>query len=85
MHAVTPIIPNRNLREHTFAQNQSQYGNLPTFKYEDGTVLSRWKLNWRERLSVLLTGDVYLFVQTFNRPLQPVMLQAERPGLEKPP
>ncbi len=85
MTPVTPVIPDKKLREFTFAEHQDQYENLPTYKYDDaeGTVLSRWKLSWRERLRILFTGDMYLRVMTFNRPLQPVMLQVEKPDLEK--
>ncbi len=85
MNPVTPIIPGAGLREFVFAKDQPEYDNLPTFKYGDreGKVLSRWKLSWRERLRILFTGDMYLTTLTFNQPLQPVMLQVEKPDLGK--
>jgi len=82
MKPISPIMPNATLPETVYAKDQPEYQPLPVFKYDDGTVLSRWKLSWRERLRVLLSGDVYLFVSTFNRPLQPVMLQVEPPKME---
>ena len=79
MKPVSPIIPGVKLPETVYAKDQPEYQPLPVFKIDDGTVLSRWKLSWRERLRALFQGDVYLFVCTFNAPLQPVMLQVERP------
>ncbi len=84
MNPVSPIIPDANLREFTFGKSQEEYDNLPAYSYDDaeGTILSRWKLSFWERLRVMWTGDICLFVQTFRKPLQPVMLQAERPIID---
>lgn len=73
-----PIIPGLNLPVTQIAKDQDAYLTLPAHVH-DGTVLSRWHLSWRERLSVLVRGDVYLWVLTCGRPLQPVMLQTDRP------
>lgn len=81
MNPVSPIIPGGNLPEVVYAKDQPEYKPLPVFKDTDGVVLSRWKLSWWERFRVLLNGDIYLWVLTFNRPLQPVMLQTERPKM----
>lgn len=68
-------------REHNtvYAEHQEEYEPLPSYKTEDGTVISCWKLTWRERLTVLFTGKVWCFVETFNRPLQPMLLDTKNP------
>ena len=81
MRPVLPIIPGESLPTTVYAQNQPEYKSLPVFKDTDGAVLSRWKLSWRERLRVLFKGDIYLWMLTFNRPLQPVMLQTKKPRM----
>ncbi len=63
----------------TFAENQPEYIPLPAHRQPDGTVTTRWRLTWRERLRILLTGDLWLQVLTFNRPLQPVKLDTQCP------
>lgn len=74
-----PIVPGYDLDVTEYAKNQPEYQSLPVHRFEDGTVLSRWRLTWRERLRVLIAGDIYLYQMTFNQPLQPVMMQAEAP------
>ena len=39
-----------------YAKDQPEYLPLPVHKTEDGMVVSCWRLTWRERLRVLLTG-----------------------------
>lgn len=82
MRPVSPIIPGVELTETVYAANQPEYHPLPVFKNDDGTVLSRWHLSFWERVRVLLNGDVYLWVSTFNKPLQPVMMQVNAPKTE---
>jgi hypothetical protein len=79
MKPVSPVVPGHYLPEVVYAKNQRPYLPLPVHKALDGVVLSRWKLTLKERLSVLVRGDVYLWVSTMNDPLQPVMLQVEKP------
>lgn len=81
MKPVSPIIPGAQLIETVYAANQPEYNPLPVFKDADGTVLSRWHLSFKERIRVLFSGDVYLWMSTFNKPLQPVMMQVEPPQL----
>lgn len=79
MKPVSPIIPGVELPEVKFAEDQPEYETLPAFIGSDGVVLTRWKLSFSERLRVLFTGDIYLFVWTFRQPLQPVALSVEAP------
>lgn len=79
MRPVEPIVPGKQLPVTLYAKDQPEYNRLPVYRESDGAVLSRWKLSLRERLRVVVFGDVYLWVLTFGRPLQPVSLQAEPP------
>ena len=79
MKPVSPIVPGLKLPEVVYATNQPEYNPLPVYKADDGVVLSRWKLSLKERLVMLIRGDLYLWVCTFNQPLQPVSLQVMRP------
>lgn len=77
-----PISPSMRddgvpLPEIVYAKDQPEYIPLPVVKERNGTVTSRWKLTWKERLSVLFGGSIYLQIATFNRPLQPVRLSVE--------
>ena len=63
----------------TFAENQPEYLPLPAYKGEDGTVISCWKLNWRERFKLFFKGRIWLRMLTFNKPLQPQILEVDRP------
>ena len=79
MRPLSPVIPGTELPEVIYGDAQPEYQPLPVWRDVDGTVLSRWKFTWWERLQVLFYGDLYLWVLTFGQPLQPVMLQVERP------
>lgn len=62
-----------------FAENQPEYLPLPAFKDQSGTVLTCWKLTFKERLKVLLNGRFYFMQLTFNSPLQPQLPSVENP------
>ncbi len=66
----------------TYGENQPEYLPLPAHRASDGTVTSCWKASLRERLKILLTGRVYLQLLTFQQPIQPQLLLAEKPELE---
>ena len=85
MSPASPVVPGAQLAETVYAKDQPEYQPLPVFRFDDGTVLTRWRLTFWERLRVLWTGNVYLWQLTFNRPLQPVMLEASKPALESLP
>lgn len=63
----------------TFAKDQPEYIPLPSHRQPGGTVTTRWRLSWKERLLVVFGGSIWLQVLTFNEPLQPVKLTAECP------
>lgn len=82
MKATREIIPGFELPEDeliVYAENQPEYLQLPMWKGPEGHRVCRWKLTWRERITVLLNGSLWLSVLTFNRPLQPVKIDVSCP------
>ena len=66
-------------RNRVFAKDQPEYGQLPAHKTHGGLVTSCWKMSFKERLKVLMTGEVWLQLLTFNQPLQPQLLSVDSP------
>ena len=64
-----------------YAENQKEYAPLPAFleKSEEGHVVTCWKLAWKERARILLSGKLWLTLRTFHRRLQPSMLTTKCP------
>ncbi len=81
---VQQVVPGFNIPTVVFAENQPEYIPLPAWRGEDGTVVTRWRFGWKERLLLLLTGDLWLTVLTFNHPLQPVKLDTVCPIMGHP-
>lgn len=78
-----PIDPKiEGLEFVEYAKNQPEYLPLPARRDSTGMVVTRWKLSWMERLKILVKGEFYLQLCTFNRPLQPVSLSLDRPKTE---
>jgi hypothetical protein len=83
MKPTSPVVPGMALDEIVFAKNQPQYKTLPAFRYDDGTVLTRWHMSLRERFTAFFRGDVYVWIRTFNQPLQPLKVQIYKPKGEE--
>lgn len=66
----------------TYAEYQPEYRPLPAYRADDGEVVSCWKLNLRERLTLLFSGTLWLRMLTFNKALQPILPQIEKPFLD---
>ena len=81
MQPITPIIPGLEKQEIKIAEGQDEYQTLPALKLSDGTIITRWRLTWRERLITLFNGDIYLSVLTFGQPLQPLYLEVTEPAI----
>jgi hypothetical protein len=64
-----------------YAENQPQYQPLPAYKALDteGTIICCWKLSWQERIKVLLHGCIWHRILTFHKPLQPQLLEVDKP------
>lgn len=61
-----------------WAKNQPPYLPLPAYTDERETI-SCWKLTWRERFRVLVSGRLWLRQMNFGAPLQPQAPTVERP------
>ena len=87
MTPVSPVLVDNPLQlsEIVFAKDQPEYQPLPAIRTDDGTVVSRWSLTWRERLRVLFSGSIWLQLvmgldeRGRHRPLTPSLLLTEQP------
>lgn len=63
-----------------YSKNQSEYQELPSLKLDtaEGEVISCWKLSFKERIIVLITGKIWLSLMSFNNPLTPSFLSTKR-------
>jgi hypothetical protein len=77
MKPISPVLPGYEVPEVVFAKNQPEYIQLPAVKFEspEGQILTRWELSDEDRQMIAEGADVYLWVNTFDRPLQPVVLE----------
>ena len=66
-------------RNAILAEHQPEYRPLPCYRDRDGAVLSCWRLTIKERLAVLLTGRVWHWQLTFDKPFQPVQIVVDDP------
>lgn len=69
---------------HTvYAPDQPEYRALPAHRSNDasGVATTCWKLSAMERLKLLVTGRVWVQQMTFNDPLQPQLVSADKPEL----
>ena len=86
MTASSPVCKKIELPETVFAEDQIEYLPLPSYRSEeeDGLVVTRWRLSWRERFRILFFGELYLSILTFGKRLQPVKLEVKCPICAKP-
>lgn len=85
MKPITPTISTEDARltSVVFAKDQPEYLQLPAIKSACGRVTTRWRLDWRERLRVIFSGDLWLQVLTFGEPLQPVRILTKEPTTDE--
>ena len=64
----------------TFAKDQPEYQSLPAFRNESpqGEVITCWNLSFKERVRVLVKGEIWLCLLTFNKPLTPTFLTTQK-------
>lgn len=65
-----------------WAKDQKPYLPLPAYTNERETI-SCWKLTWKERFKVLITGNIWLRQFNFGTRLQPQAPCIDSPFLEK--
>lgn len=85
MIPVSPVLIGyeNNVLEKRIAEHQPQYQTLPALPIESdlpGTILTRWELSDEELETLSETKSVYLYISTFNQPLQPVYLTVKPPN-----
>lgn len=62
-------------------KDQPEYQSLPALKFDSecgDEVISCWKLSFRERLKILISGRIWLSLMSFNKPLTPSYLSVNR-------
>lgn len=74
MHPLSPVVPSADGNETVYAKEQPEYIPLPCIKAPDGAILTRWSVNEEEKRQIAEQGYIYLCVQTFNQPLQPLLM-----------
>lgn len=64
-----------------YGAGQSEYETMPAIRHNDewGTVTSCWRLSLWERLVMLFTGEVYVQLLTYNKPIMPQLLSIKNP------
>lgn len=68
-------------RNVVYGADQPEYLPLPA--WTDGQqVIERWRLSWRDRLRALLGGDLFIHVQTFGQPIQPIIVSFDWSDLD---
>jgi len=68
------------------AKDQPPYRPLPAYRQPadpEGRVICCWSLTWRERFKLLFTGKLWHHILTFNGPLQPQLLEVEKPEMPR--
>jgi hypothetical protein len=81
---ISPVLPSSpGIQEIVLAKDQPQYIPLPVahVQYSDGvqSMISRYRLTWKERLHILLSGDVWWEQLTFGGQLQPQKMYIKEP------
>ncbi len=69
-----------------YAADQPEYQTLPAWRARvdsQGRLVCCWQLTPLERLKVLFTGVVWHQILTFNKPLQPQLVTADKPEMEE--
>ena len=84
MEACSPVLPSSPaIPETVLAKDQPEYTPLPVahIRYTDGvrSMISCYRLTWRDRLRILITGKVWWGQLTFGQPLQPQKLYLREP------
>jgi hypothetical protein len=74
---MTPVsFPEQNA---VLAENQKEYVPLPVHRTREGLVVSCWRPTFWQRIKLLVTGRLWVLTLTFGDPLQPLMVQTEKP------
>jgi len=68
----------------TYAKDQPEYRPLPCHvkKGPFGELTCCWEFSLRDRIKILFTGVIWHTILTFNQPLQPQLIQTDKPELK---
>jgi hypothetical protein len=64
-----------------YGQDQPEYKPLPAHRTPEGLVTSCWLLSSAEIETIKHTGMLWVQLHTFNKQLQPINVQVEKPAL----
>ena len=68
-----------------FAENQEEYETLPVYcNTEEGSAMFCFELSDEEKARIAETGELYVKVLTFNKPLQPIAMSCIKDELYIP-
>lgn len=62
----------------TYGENQPEYIPLRAHKTEDGQAIFCFELDEEERKQIAETGELWVSLLTFNKPLQPILLTTKK-------
>ena len=57
---------------------ENLYEALPALLFENGNVVTCWKLSFKDILRLIFTKKLWLCVATFNNPLQPLFMSTNK-------
>ena len=60
-----------------YGKDQEGVEPLPVCKFENGEVVSCWRLTWKEAFKLLFKRKIWVSVLTYNKPLQPICVSEE--------
>lgn len=71
-----PVVPELEALEVIFAKDQPEYHPLRALRSAgpQGHVLTRWSLNDHQKAEVAMGADIFLILNTFGKPLQPIQI-----------
>ena len=72
-----PIKFNENNTVY-YKGHENLYDALPALLFEDGDVVTCWKLSFKDILRLIFTRKLWLSVATFNNPLQPLFMSTNK-------
>lgn len=81
---VSPVI--KGIDDIKGAKDQPQYSVLPAIRFHDesGTMWTRWKFDFWQRVILLFTGNLDIGYMTFHKPVQPLYLDTLNPAKTDP-
>ena len=58
--------------------HENLYEALPALLFDDGKVVTCWKLSFKYILRLIFTKKLWLCVDTFKKPLQPLFMSTNK-------